>query len=823
MASKEILIKIKVDGQELTVAGDNVGTLSKNINTLKSNLNDVDNVTKANSKEFKTLKGELNDLDKAFEQTTDDVKDYTDSAEQAESRSEALTNEIKSLQSQLSKLGPRTTANADEFDDLTDKLEKSKSELQENSLNAERLGENFSRIPGPIGATAGAVEALSISAKKIKGSFDLATAGVNGFGKALIATGIGAIVIAIGLLIGAAIRAFQTFEPLQEAVDNLGTAFGVLGDFIQPLIDLIGEGLTVALNGLAKAIAWVTGNLDEYNQAVADRQATDQAIENTDDRIAALEREARTANERRKEEIDLELNKLKQINELNKKYRDEKLDKDEEYYAELKSFDEEYTLETKKLAKERVEQKRDEVRDKLKAETNYYNQLTNILRTGRRGVEDLDAQIQQEAIKLVEDNFQQRLQLQQKFDEESLKLNLERNKEQIEDDRDAQKQAIIDLYAEKGTLTAEQEAQFQEELSDVDALYKEQTLKAEELYTLQLVNVRQGALKELADKSQENFENEMATLFEQEQFKNDTFALFLENRLRVLDNSFGHEADKARQRSDFLQSQAELDKENALLALNEQLNAEQITREEYNTRATELNNRYYVDLAEIAINTENEIRAARQANNDAAMMLSDSIGAVATAIGEETVAGRVLIKVQQALALATTSLALAQAFAGLGKDLAKGFPTNLIAVASTLALMATAITQFKALFGKSPKDLSSGSTSASSSGSDRPNYGKNYGDGDIGIYGPSHANGGVPATLEGGESVINKRSTALFEPLLRAMNDYGNTMKPGVAIYDAPIEKDIIRESVITKAYVVSSEMSNEQQKQARLKDISTI
>lgn len=52
--------------------------------------------------------------------------------------------------------------------------------------------------------------------------------------------------------------------------------------------------------------------------------------------------------------------------------------------------------------------------------------------------------------------------------------------------------------------------------------------------------------------------------------------------------------------------------------------------------------------------------------------------------------------------------------------------------------------------------------------------------GDI-LSGPSHANGGIPFTVdgvpgyeaEGGEAVINKRSTAIFRPLLSAINEAG--------------------------------------------------
>ena len=54
-----------------------------------------------------------------------------------------------------------------------------------------------------------------------------------------------------------------------------------------------------------------------------------------------------------------------------------------------------------------------------------------------------------------------------------------------------------------------------------------------------------------------------------------------------------------------------------------------------------------------------------------------------------------------------------------------------------------------------------------------------YGSGGM-VYGPSHSQGGVKfnaggrvVELEGGEAVINKRSTAMFKPALSAMNVAG--------------------------------------------------
>jgi len=102
-----------------------------------------------------------------------------------------------------------------------------------------------------------------------------------------------------------------------------------------------------------------------------------------------------------------------------------------------------------------------------------------------------------------------------------------------------------------------------------------------------------------------------------------------------------------------------------------------------------------------------------------------------------------------------------------------------------------------------------------------------YGQGGM-IDGPSHqsAAGGTLINAEGGESIINKRSTGMFMPLLSAINQAGggtsfasNVMNG--AGYDNPQSDNTFQP--IIKTYVVSTEMTSTQERTARLKDLSTL
>ena len=118
------------------------------------------------------------------------------------------------------------------------------------------------------------------------------------------------------------------------------------------------------------------------------------------------------------------------------------------------------------------------------------------------------------------------------------------------------------------------------------------------------------------------------------------------------------------------------------------------------------------------------------------------------------------IKISAAAALATNAESLALQMKGLSADIAKGFPFNIIAIASTLALIASMKQNFDALSGRQ-KFANGGMVE-----------GKSHAQG-----GEKFAVGGRVVELEGGEAVINKRSTAMFRNQLSAMNAAGGGVK----------------------------------------------
>lgn len=126
------------------------------------------------------------------------------------------------------------------------------------------------------------------------------------------------------------------------------------------------------------------------------------------------------------------------------------------------------------------------------------------------------------------------------------------------------------------------------------------------------------------------------------------------------------------------------------------------------------------------------------------------------------------VKLSAAAALANNLETISLQGKALSKDLALGFPMNIPAIASTLALIISirqnmaALTSGKMAKGGMIEEFANGGM----------------------VHGKSHANGGEKfavggrvVELEGGEAVINKRSTAMFRNQLSAMNAAGGGVK----------------------------------------------
>jgi hypothetical protein len=146
-----------------------------------------------------------------------------------------------------------------------------------------------------------------------------------------------------------------------------------------------------------------------------------------------------------------------------------------------------------------------------------------------------------------------------------------------------------------------------------------------------------------------------------------------------------------------------------------------------------------------------------------------------------------------------------------------------LSTAATVAAAAKSISEINNASSSSSSATAGGEAAAQAS----PNLGKNYEQGGL-IGGRRHAQGGTIIEAEAGEAIMTRGAVTMFQPLLSAMNQMGGGTSftkgaSGQAGYDNPRVTETITQPQIVKTYVVSSDLTNEAQKQARLKDLSTL
>jgi hypothetical protein len=165
-----------------------------------------------------------------------------------------------------------------------------------------------------------------------------------------------------------------------------------------------------------------------------------------------------------------------------------------------------------------------------------------------------------------------------------------------------------------------------------------------------------------------------------------------------------------------------------------------------------------------------------------------------------------------ASALIATYLAAQKAYAS---QIIIGDPTSLVRaqIAAAVAIV-SGLARVAVISGQQFEP--SGSSSSSSSSSQPQATPSTYAEGGL-LTGNSHDMGGIRTAmgeLEGGEFVINRRSTANFLPLLESINSLGNT--PGPQVATAP-------ETPVIKTYVVATDMSSQQEANARLNALARL
>jgi len=769
--AKEVAIKIKVDGSEVKVTEQLLELLKQSASLSADELNNLELAMMGTSTAVKEANKDLEDLDETLKQTKTDTEENTEAVKDAGVEYESMGSRIGGLEDKLATLRLENKQGTAEYKNTAKEIRRLRDVQEELTISTQRTLTTFSQIPGPIGFIAGGFESLRVATKS-------ASLGLKNLGfsfktldKAIASTGIGALVVLFGLLVAGVIKAFKTFKPLQDAVARFGTLFEVLGEVLQPVIDLIGEALTAALNFLSKALAFVTGNLDEFNQKLADKAAAEAAVKQQD----RLRREFELTGDKLSE-TEQKMTKAK----LDAAAKRMEIDKDEELSAQEKVY---YI----QLINERLQ--RDLTRIE-KEETDKRNAVAKAAREKREAARKAAADKKKQ-----ED--EKRLAQEQSYQDELTKLETDNALARIDSENERTREQFKFELAEakdQAQRKYEDEEQLQSILFELD-----------EQYRLKVKAQDEKEAKEKDDADKKLVEDEKKKQEDLLQAKKD--GLDGELRLLELRSSVLLEGTEA-----YFQNLRDIEN----LAFERRL----LDAGENHALREALESEHQENLKNIK---QQEVQAYAQVASATLNSLAAVAGAIASGYDEEAKKSKKAFEQRKKLQIATAAISAASGLIQiLTQPSVLPSPFDWITkVANAAALGITTAIQIRNI-KKAKFDAGGGE------GGGAPAAPRGYAKGGM-IGGERHAQGGTLIEAEAGEAIMTRGSVARFGPMLSMMNQMGGGVsfngETSITAFDNPTVRQPVSESgpQIIKSYVVEQELTTSQEQASRLKDLSTL
>lgn len=269
--------------------------------------------------------------------------------------------------------------------------------------------------------------------------------------------------------------------------------------------------------------------------------------------------------------------------------------------------------------------------------------------------------------------------------------------------------------------------------------------------------------------------------------------------------------------------------------LNKSFEQGLISADEYNVRLKEnqdalLQNRqtYIGKLIEL----DNLLLDARRQNADATIQVAENIAGLLTAVAGKN------IKLQKAAAIVDGLVSIARiivdtqrANVAFTASVAPLGPAGVpLAAAYTVKNQISAALAIATITAQGINRIKQIDESALSEGGGQQSNGlrRGYAEGGL-IEGKRHSQGGTIIEAERGEAIMTRGAVTMFAPMLSMMNQLGggvsfssnlSTARPDTPIVSNPSQE---QQPLIVKTYVVENEMTSIQQRQARLKDLSTL
>jgi hypothetical protein len=711
------------------------------------------------------------------------------------------------------------------------------------------IGSSLSSIPGPIGGAISGFQGLSKAAM--------------GF----VMNPIGAVVAALGAIFITLQKALKSTDAGMDAMNKVTAAFAGI---IRPIVKIVEDLAVVLAEGLASALEFVgslfgsttsemvkyTDQLDKIGETeeqlavdrakqnkelaaakelLTDTNATIEARRAALDKVKASEialAEKEQANAKAKVDAYKALNKLESDSEENRKrLRDAEialLQAETETAAKRRQFNKE----EKKLNAEEEAQKKEAAaaakaaadkakayaderlaaQDKIRAaeQKNLLASIKDQEERDRKAAE-IDLQNSKREIDRGKYTAQEKKRLKEEADK-SYAIALEKINKDSADKQKAIEKELADALV---NTDAEKFAQQQQQTTDNYNKLIEKAKGNADMIT-KLEAQKQELLAEQL--KQFNESQEAKRKAEAEKIKAEEDKAY-KDKIEAITKTYDKEGALLIQKG---LSERELTKQQDQLELEElqkKLEATELSNEEYYKLELELYNK----KKEIRDKDREETIANLNAGYDVAASLAQGLMDLDQARTDAKLANENLSEAErEKIAKESFEKQKKLQYALAVIDAAKGV-TSIIAqypkfdggIAMAAALITTGIATAVNIAKISSTQYQS--KSGGGSGGAKKSSGSTYAMGGI-LQGPSHDLGGIKTSLgelEGGEFVVNRRATMDFMPLLNQINTVGQT--PGPEMSQSSQQPPII------KTYVVASEMTSQQEADAKLQSLAKL
>ena len=846
--AKKIEFILDVNSKPIDVALDATLNLKQQFRELTKELNK----TKEGTKEFEILSDKLGQVKDNMDTTAAKSKDLFGSLSMLPGPVGQFAGSIDSA------IGSLKTFTSFKFKDLNFQLKQSIDDFKDIAVN--------------IGKATGITKIYTTLNNALAGSFvkvgvgeAAAATGARAFAAALTATGIGALIVGLGLAVSALMDYANAAETAAEKQKELNDAADKMAretlDVESQSIKRQGD-LLLASEKTRGASAKRIYDIEQQNRVLLldsqERYYNSLTSKDSEEGRKTVQTIKNTQNEIKVAEQNFKAEQLKENQAKNEKLRQQNKEANEKTIADRKKYfdklnslnNENAILEVKdefdkEILKIRQQQKIDEdeinamkFKEELigellySAEDKRFNLLFELRKNASLKIAEVEAKRAKNTLDKAIDVYDADLDLYKMMSDKKNQMILddyEREKSILEDAAEQEKTKVLESIANtdvkaQAIKTIEQKLAFDLAKLKLDTMKKDSQLNLERLdEELRFLQIRQesvtagtiqfyDAQREILYKS---FERELADIDNKllnEKIKEDE-----------------HERQKTELKKKYSKLRDEIAKQEVLTYigyLNQGLGAAQnVLNQEMAIRG--INQQNQLDQLQINFNKQQEFNSKNMSskeefdkqtvkNQKELAKQQDEVKEKYFNRNKDAQYAQALISASQAAIAAYSSLA--------------GIPVVgpvLGAAAAAVALgygiaQANAIKRQKYVSGVAAEFPDSSSAAGSN------NMGRNYEKGGM-IAGKRHAEGGTLIEAEKGEAIMTRGAVTMFAPMLSMMNQMGGgtsfSRSAMTTSTDNPVVNNpaVQQSPMIVKTYVVSSEMTSEQNKQARLKDLSTL